>query len=487
MNSIKTRYQLQSIVSTCFLSAIFLFIPYLSHSQVASSSPYSRYGVGDINGKGFSQAFAMGGSTIAMQNDTTPLLFINSGNPASYSNMRLTSAELGINFSRLQLQSSGEKKILNNGSVGFIALAFPFTKWWGASAGLTPYSSVGYNVSDQQNISNVGEINFLYEGSGGINQIYFGNGIKPLYGLPKMFTNSKKYQRLREEKKDSIIQRILKRKRSWQALSLGVNASYMFGSINQVQRSIFPFSSNSFNTRTGTTTRVGDVYLDYGAQYAFTVDSIKGRDLKDNVQFLLGATFAAQTNVNAKIDSLTYTYFNSSSGFEIGRDTIQDTQDTKGKITLPLSFGFGIGFKKGDRWLIASDFAMQNWSSYQAFNVTQGLKNSMRISLGLQFVPNSKSNDKHSYYKRIHYRMGARYAQTAIELKNTPLIENVLTFGLGLPVGRNFLMQNFSMINIGVEIGQRGTTSNGLIKEQFFKAVLGFTINDKWFNKPKYD
>lgn len=487
MNSIKSIIKLESIVFAFLLSATFLFIHPTSNAQISTSSPYTRYGIGDINGKGFSQGFAMGGSTIALQNDTTAMFFINAGNPASYSNMRLTTAELGVNFSRLQLQSSSDKKTLHNASVGYISLAFPFKKWWGGSAGLIPYSSVGYNVSEHQTISNIGEVDFLYEGAGGVNQVYFGNGIKPLYGLPKMFTNSKRYQRLKLEKKDSIINRILKRKRAWQALSLGVNASYMFGSISHVQRSIFPYSSNSFNTRTGTTTRIGDVYFDYGAQYAYTVDSVKGRDLKDNVQFLIGATLATQTNVNAKVDSLSYTYFNNSSGYEIGKDTIQNTQDTKGEITLPLSFGFGVGFKRGDRWLIASDFSMQNWSSYMAFNKSQDLKNSMRISLGVQFVPNSKANGKHSYYKQIHYRIGARYGQTAIELKNTALIENVLTLGLGLPVGRNYLLQNFSMINIGVEIGQRGTTSNGLIKEQFFKATLGFTINDKWFVKPKYD
>ena len=43
------------------------------------------------------------------------------------------------------------------------------------------------------------------------------------------------------------------------------------------------------------------------------------------------------------------------------------------------------------------------------------------------------------------------------------------------------------MVNIGLEIGQRGTTTNGLIKEQFFKATIGFTINDRWFAKPKVD
>nr|MBA3706438.1 hypothetical protein [Bacteroidota bacterium] len=103
---------------------------------------------------------------------------------------------------------------------------------------------------------------------------------------------------------------------------------------------------------------------------------------------------------------------------------------------------------------------------------------------GTQYVPNSKGN---KYYKRVNYRMGARYAQTAIELKNTTLVEYGLSLGIGFPVGRNYILQNFSMVNIGVEVGQRGTTTNGLIQENFFKATVGFTINDRWFVKPKFD
>src|SRR6185295_19562208 len=74
-----------------------------------TSSPYSRYGIGDLSGKGFAQGFALGGSHIALQNDTTQLFFINSGNPASYANFRLTTAELGINYSGVQLVNSTTK------------------------------------------------------------------------------------------------------------------------------------------------------------------------------------------------------------------------------------------------------------------------------------------------------------------------------------------------------------------------------------------
>lgn len=485
----------------------------VGNAQTASSSPYSRYGIGDLTGKGFSQNFGMGGTTIAMQNDTVPMFFINNGNPASYSNMRLTTADLGINYNRVQLQNTDAKKSINSASISNIAMAFPFKKWWGASIGLLPYSSVGYKVTDHQEISNIGGVDFLYDGSGGINQLYFGNAIKPLYGLPRIYQHSKKYARLISAKRaDNVLKtcseafddymkakRALNRKKLLQSLSLGANSSYLFGGFDNSRRSIFSSGTYSYSTRSVTKTRVSDLYFDYGMQLSYTVDSvrykdskdtcrpIKYRDLKDNVKILFGATFSAQTNIKAKIDSVSYNYYTSSQGYENSLDTIENVENSKGTITFPLSFGFGAGIQKGDRWLVAADFAIQNWSTYQAFNQSAGLKNSMRVSLGAQYVPNSKATGEGNYVKRMHYRMGVRYAQTALELRNTRLTESAVSVGIGFPVGRNYYLQNFSMVNIGLEIGQRGTVSNGLIKEQFFKATIGFTINDRWFVKPKID
>lgn len=479
------NYGIKTIRYLFFILFIFFFLPAITVAQVISS-PYSRYGIGDIGGKGFGQNFAMGGTSIALQNDSSHMFFINTINPASYSNFRLTAAELGANISLTQLQSANVKQTVNNASLAYISLAIPLKKWWGASIGLIPYSSVGYKVSDHQEISNIGGVDFIYEGYGGINQFYFGNGIKPLYGLPGAYMKSKKYQRLKEAQNFAKNNRILKRRRALQAFSLGFNVSYMFGNIDNIRRSVFNSSNKFFNTRSGTTTRVGDVYFDYGAQYAYTIDSINGRDLKENVKLLFGATFANQTPLAAKIDSLSYTYI-TSYNYEIVKDTIQNVQNVKGQIEFPLSFGLGLGIKKGDWLLIAGDFRIQNWSTFKAFNKSQNLKNSTSMTLGAQYVPNSKANGKGSYAKRINYRIGLHYTDTPIELKDTRLKEYSLTIGAGFPVGRSFLLQNFSMVNIGVELGERGTTANGLIKEQFIRGTVGFTINDRWFVKPKFD
>jgi hypothetical protein len=42
-------------------------------------------------------------------------------------------------------------------------------------------------------------------------------------------------------------------------------------------------------------------------------------------------------------------------------------------------------------------------------------------------------------------------------------------------------------VNIGVEIGQKGTTDAGLLKENYTNIMLGFSLSDVWFIKRKYD
>ncbi len=510
MKIIKTIHQLKLV--------FILFIIHAAHTHSFAqssntSSPYSRYGIGDVVGKGFAQGFTLGGSHIAVQNDSAEIGFINTGNPASYAERpiyrgnRLTTAELGLNYSAVQLQNKSSKQLVHNASLGYVSMAIPLTKWWGSSFGIMPYSSVGYAISDHKDLVSAGDVEYLYEGSGGINQVYFGNGIKPLYGIPGAFLKSKKYERLKLEKKDSTIAKILRRKKLAQGLSLGANVSYLFGNIENSKRSIFLPTLTAFNTRSLTSTRVSDVYMDYGAQYAFKIhrapkkidpkkalnkdEKAKETVLREDIKITLGATFTAQTNVKAKVDTLTYSYYYNGSGAEVLSDTIKLSKDTKGSITLPLSLGFGAGFNIGTKWLGVADFEIQNWSSYQAFNQTQGLKNSMRISAGIQYTPKAEFTDSKGmldgYYKRIRYRAGIRYTQTALELKNTQLTEYALSIGAGFPVGRNYLLQNFPIVNVGLEVGQRGTISDGLIRENFLKVRVGFTINDRWFVKAKID
>ena len=79
MNISQSR-NFKSIAFLFFLLTTLFFANNTAIAQQTTSSPYSRYGVGDIGGKGYGQSFAMGGTYIAMQNDTTQMFFINNGN-----------------------------------------------------------------------------------------------------------------------------------------------------------------------------------------------------------------------------------------------------------------------------------------------------------------------------------------------------------------------------------------------------------------------
>jgi hypothetical protein len=100
--------------------------------------------------------------------------------------------------------------------------------------------------------------------------------------------------------------------------------------------------------------------------------------------------------------------------------------------------------------------------------------------VGGYYIPNYKTFSK--YFSRIVYRGGFRYENTGLVINNTPIKDGALTLGLGMP-----LKGAFSNINIGFELGERGTKSAGLVSEQYMNFNVSLSLNDRWFVKRKYD
>ena len=143
----------------------------------------------------------------------------------------------------------------------------------------------------------------------------------------------------------------------------------------------------------------------------------------------------------------------------------------------------GISYQKDGKFLIGADYSLGTWSKAVIPGETSVLQNSQSFNIGGQFTPNN--NSLRSYLALVDYRLGARYEKTNIRINNTDIKEYALTFGLGLPLPRNG--GAFYKVNIAGEYGQRGTLNNNLIKENFFTVHIGFTLNDTWFNRYKFD
>ena len=102
------------------------------------------------------------------------------------------------------------------------------------------------------------------------------------------------------------------------------------------------------------------------------------------------------------------------------------------------------------------------------------------IAVGGFYIPKFDSFNR--YWKRIVYRTGIRFEDTGLRINNEDIKEFGISFGVGLPVGRIF-----SNANVGFEIGTRGVNTANLVKENFVKFQMSLSLNDRWFEKRKFN
>lgn len=411
-----------------------VFFSVYTFSQTRISSPYSRYGLGDLQNAKYIGNLAMGGIGIAYRQPSS----VNYSNPASYTVFDTNAfvLETGINSQTVKLSTNNQNQRSNYTSLSHLAFGFPVTKWWGSSIGLLPYSHVGYKISNYETLSEIGKIKYLYEGSGGLNQFYVGNAFQ------------------------------LKN------LSVGVNAAYIFGYLDRTSTVSSPDSIYYLALRLSNGTRINGFHYNFGLQYE--------KKINTDWSMQVGLVYSATAKLNAKRDSFAYTFFSSGEDYEKIKDTIIDAENTKGKINLPYSLGGGIIIKKSNILMMGFDYQMQNWNNYSSFGEKDSLKNSWVTSFGMEYTP--IHTNLSSYWKRVHYRVGARYAKTYLQLRNNQLSESAVSFGFGLPLKRSK-----TSFNIGFELGQRGTLENNLIKEQFGRIILNVSFNEFWFFKRRFE
>ncbi|NRA93858.1 MAG: hypothetical protein HRU26_14485, partial [Psychroserpens sp.] len=152
-------------------------------------------------------------------------------------------------------------------------------------------------------------------------------------------------------------------------------------------------------------------------------------------------------------------------------------------LTLPYRLSFGGGIGQPRQWFLGAEYVYQNTSAFSNPVVSidnTTFVNASSFSLGGFFVPDYDSFS--SYWKRATYRAGVRFENTGLEINDETINEFGISFGVGLPVGKWF-----SNANLGVEFGQRGTTNANLIQENFVSFRLSLSLNDRWFEKRKYN
>lgn len=423
------------------------------YAQQGTSSPYSFYGIGSLNFKGTIENRSMGGISVYLDS-----IHVNLRNPAAYvgknveqfpfnGESRPVKFTIGGTSSNTTLKSNSGDAKTNSTLIDYLAMSIPMRRF-GFGFGLLPYSSVGYKLDD---INSDDQLMNRFSGEGGVNKVFAGLGYQ--------ITNK---------------------------LSVGVDVSYNFGNIqntaigieytpegNVVQYQTQEFnrsdlSGASFNFGLAYKTMITD-YLELSATATYAPESIL-------------ASSNERTFSTVVLDGITRDVIFVANTLDADLEA-QNLKNTD--LTLPSRLSFGTGIGKPNNWFVGAEYTLQNTADFSnpifSSEIT-AFEDASKIAVGGFFIPNY--NAFSGYFKRVVYRAGFNFSNTGLVIKDESIKEFGISFGLGLPVGERSL---FSNANLGLELGQRGTTNQNLIQENFVNFNVSLSLNSRWFAKKKYN
>ncbi|WP_431133901.1 hypothetical protein [Psychroserpens mesophilus] len=418
------------------------------NAQEGTASPYSFYGIGSLKFKGTVENRSMGGLSIY-----TDSIHVNLRNPASYvgpdlktfnNENRPVKFSIAASHNSINLKADSGSEKTSATTVDYVAMSMPLGKKLGFGLGILPYTSVGYKLED---LNSNNQVVNRYRGEGGLNKAFVGFG----------------YQ---------ITDK----------LSAGIDFNYNFGTI---QNTAIAFLYDDgipiqYQTREENRSELSGLNINIGLTYKTKVN--------DELELQSGVTFSPKSDITSRNTRIFGTILiNEQNGQELLINSINADLETQGldktNLTLPSRFSFGTGIGAPRKWFLGAEYTFQNTSEFSNPIVTidnATFVNASSIAIGGFFIPDYNSFS--SYWKRATYRAGIHFENTGLEINNEKINEFGISFGVGLPVGKWF-----SNANLGLEVGRRGTTNQNLIQENFVSFQLSLSLNDRWFEKRKYN
>ncbi len=410
-----------------FVCLLLLITPASGQNRI--TSPYSYYGLGEIRFNQNFQNMGMGGLGIGFRSNTS----VNDVNPASYSAIDTLSfvfeATLFSHF--YEQRNEVTDQMGNYTALGSLAFSAPITRWWSVAFGLKPFSSMGYKIRDHAVDDQIGTMNFLYEGRGGINQVFVGTAIQPFEGL-----------------------------------SLGMNASYLFG-VTERHTTSYSDSTAILMVNKVVTNQVNGWHFGLGTQYHTA--------LSETASLTLGLIYGMEQALDRSRNEVIRRAIPGSAVY----DTLSLILGQEGRMTIPTYWGGGVYARINSQWSGGVDYYQQNWEDFSSLDSPGSLVNSYNVSLGIKHNPSIQTFS--NFFNRLEYKAGIRYGQTYLNPNEHTLDEFGISFGLGIPLRRSL-----SGINVGFEMSQRGTTEHELIKENFYRINIGVNVHERWFLRRRF-
>ena len=418
--------QKSSTKNTFFLFLLFvlLIIPDLQ-AQNNTNSPFSIFEIGEIEFRDFGSTAGMGNVGIGVQSEN----FLNRRNPAALTTIDtlrfVFDVAAAIKFSEFSTKENSART--NNFNFKSLAAGLRISKRWTSSVGLKPFSSVGYNIKDQQYVegSENNYDNVFFTGSGGLNNFYWANAYEILPGL-----------------------------------SLGLTSSYLFGNVAH------NIDTDVYSVRT--THNISKIHFDFGLQYSHLFGN--------HTNITVGGIYVNEAKIDIHRSKVVY----STTAVE------QDQRLPDLNLRLPQTYGAGFSVNRNKRdaeLLFAADYQFSNWSTnlvrYEGLTYTD----SHIYSAGLQITPNV--NRFENYFQIIRYSIGACYNRSYLKVNGHQLNDFSISFGLGFPFTNQ--LRTISYVNLAVNVGESGTGKRGGITERYVLVSANMSLIDRWFAKRQWD
>lgn len=417
------------------LALIVGIFAYSSAEAQNSQSAYSVFGIGDINWGGYSHNSAMGGLGIS-QNSR---FLLNNINPALGASNRETVFQLGSAGDTRNISDGNSSYSRTTGGLKDLGFNAPVVFGrWNIGLSLQPYSNVGYGFvvrePGPEGSTAVTEVN----GNGGVDQASINNSFK--------LGN----------------------------LLLGLRMEYIFGSIREEDR---------FYLEGIQQTTFGNTVVDGTASFSkFTgsAGAVYKAPLGELKYFNVGGYYHPEFKLNQK--SFVTLENQAAGGAASSVDTL--VNNAKSQLFIPARIGFGVSYENLQKVTLGIDFHSQDWSQYRRMDGEDedNMGMSYRIAVGGEYLPDYQST---KYLSRLTYRFGFHYEQTPYLIDNRKVNDIGVSFGASIPLNA---VWGLSHLNFGGEVGQRGSITDGMVRENYIKVYLGFSLQDvTWFAKTRFN
>ncbi len=421
-----------SIISSCCLSAILL------SQQVGlaqnNTSPFSMLGIGDLEKSNFDRTSGMGHAGVALSSSR----FIYQMNPASYAalDQHFLFFEASARFKNVSYTGTPITDLTNNVSNDLqfrkVNLGTKVTPRWAVGFGLNPYSTVNYSFLGVKAIQGSNLFADAY---------YTGTGNTSIAHFTNSFVVNKN-------------------------LLLGLQTSYIFGHMEESETLSGQLADSLINTTRNR--QLGQARFKLGFQYKTS--------LNKQWDIALGGTFAPKTNLWSN------TSIKARSGNTI---LLENDYYESSYFTLPAAYQAGMAATFKNAFTLALDYQYEGWRQTNYSGVSYLLDDSRRFSGGFEYSKKASYLDQ--AYEKFFLQTGVFYTDSYLRINGIQIKDYGLTLGAGAELSRTPLSS--LAIQAALELGVRGTTDKGLVRESYTQFTLSLCYRDFWVSRKlkRYD